>query len=560
MPGQKPQTEFLFLPLGGVGEIGMNLYLYGIGSGAEREWLMVDCGVTFPDEREPGVDLVLPDIGFIAEERQNLAGILLTHAHEDHFGALVDLWPALRAPVFATRFTIEMLKSKLLEVDWRAEVPLHVVEPGSRFRIGPFDVDLISMSHSIPETNAILFRHAGGSVLHTSDWKLDPQPGAGPATDQAKLAALGAAGGVDVMICDSTNVMLEGVTGSEADVETALKRVIARAKRRVAVTTFASNAARLLAIARAANASGRHLVLAGRAMHRVIDAARESGLWPEGIEVLSEDDFGYLPEEKVVLLCTGSQGETRAALARIAEDAHPRITLNRGDLVIFSSRTIPGNENAVLRIQNNLADRGVEILTPDAEHPVHTSGHPRRGELAALYDWVRPRALIPVHGEPRHLEEHVRFAASRGIQALSGVRNGKLVRLLPGPPQIVDDAPAGRLYRDGFLIVPAEDGPVHERRKLSFAGIVTVSLVLRRDGSLAAEPQSMAIGLPHEDADGQPMSEIIATAIDGAISSIPKPRRKDIALVQDAVRKSVRAAVNAAWGKKTACSVLINII
>ncbi|MBC8050540.1 MAG: ribonuclease J [Chitinophagales bacterium] len=559
MPRDLAQDDMVFLALGGVGEIGMNVYLYGVGPEDDRKWLMVDLGVTFPDDREPGVDLVLPDIRFIEEERKNLVGILLTHAHEDHFGAIPYLWPRLRVPVYATRFTTEMLKSKLHEHAWKNEVPLNVVAAGARLNIGPFDVELVDMAHSIPETSGVVFRHKGGVVFHTADWKLDPEPGMGTGTDIAKLQALGAEG-IDVMVCDSTNVLVEGTGGSEADVERGLSMLIDGAKGRVAITTFASNAARLLAVAKAAKSSGRELVLAGRAMHRVVEAARESGIWPSGFEFLTEDEYGYLPAEKVVLLCTGSQGEPRAALARIAEDEHPRITLNRGDMVIFSSRTIPGNENAVLRVQNNLADQGVEIITGDDATPVHTSGHPRRGELQKMYGWTKPTVLIPVHGEARHLEEHVRFAGENGLKALGGVRNGAIVRLLPGPPEVIDDAPIGRLYRDGQLTVPAEDGPVQERRKLAHVGAVTVSLVLRRDGEMAADPQCVMTGVPEFDEDGEHFEDIVEKAIHGALTSIPRARRKDTSMVQEAVRRSVRAAVNAAWGKKTVCSVMVTVV
>ncbi|MDX2265601.1 MAG: ribonuclease J [Hyphomicrobiales bacterium] len=559
MPLTPAKSEMVFLALGGVGEIGMNVYLYGVGDDANRKWLMVDLGVTFPDDREPGVDLVLPDLRFIEEERANLVGILLTHSHEDHFGAMPYLWPRLRVPVYGTRFTLEMLKSKLHDRPWRNEVPLRVVEAGARFSIAPFDLELVNMAHSIPETSGVIFRHGGGVVFHTADWKLDPAPGLGWATDTAKIEALGREG-VDVMICDSTNVLSEGHTGSEADVERGLGMIIAGAQGRVAVTTFASNAARLLAVAKAAKAAGRELVLSGRAMHRVVEAARESGLWPAGFEFRTEDEFGYLPNDKVALLCTGSQGEPRAALARIAEDEHPRITLNRGDTVVFSSRTIPGNENAVLRVQNNLADQGVEVITGDDATPVHTSGHPRRGELQKMYGWAKPKTLIPVHGEPRHLEEHVRFARENGLKALGGVRNGHIVRLLPGEPEIVDEAPVGRVYRDGELIAPSEDGPVQERRKLSFAGAVTVALVLRRDGDLAADPDWVTCGVPEEDDDGEPIDEVIEKAIHGALTSIPRARRKDAELVEEAIRRSVRSAIAGVWGKKTVCSVMVSIV
>ncbi len=431
MASDNGANELIFLPLGGIGEIGMNAYLYGLGDPASRRWLLVDLGVTFPDDREPGVDLVLPDIRFIEEERSRLAGILLTHAHEDHFGAVAELWPRLRVPVYGTRFTITFLKEKLTEVPWGNEVPLNELPIGGRFSIGPFDLELVSMSHSIPETNAVAIRTPLGTVLHSADWKLDPAPGAGPATDAAKLRRLGDEG-VDVLVCDSTNVLSEGVSESEADVATSLRKLILEARGRVAITSFSSSVARLLAIAHAAEAAHRHLVLVGRSMVRMVDLARETGLWPDNLKTLTEDDFGHLPPETVVALLTGSQGEPRAALARIAENQHPRVKLGKGDLVIFSARTIPGNENGVIRIQNRLADMGVDVLNEWAGGPIHASGHPRRGELTKLYEWVRPRTLIPMHGEPRHLEAHVAFARARGLGAVEGVRNGTIVRLLPG--------------------------------------------------------------------------------------------------------------------------------
>jgi ribonuclease J len=489
------ENELVFLPLGGIGEIGMNAYLYGLGPAGSRDWLLVDLGVTFPDDREPGVDVVFPDIRFIEEERSRLAGILLTHAHEDHFGAVAELWPRLRVPVYGTRFTIAFLKEKLSEYPWREDVPLVEVPVGGRLTIGPFDVELVSMSHSIPETNAVAIRAAGGMVLHSADWKLDPAPGAGPATDVAKLRRLGDEG-VDVLVCDSTNVLSEGVTESEADVATTLRRIIYEARARVAVTSFASSVGRLLAVAHAAEAAGRHLVMVGRSMRRMADLARETGLWPDTLKVLTEDDYGHLPAETVVVLLTGSQGEPRAALARVAENQHPRVKLGKGDLVVFSARTIPGNENAVIRIQNKLADMGVEVLTEWPEGPIHASGHPRRGEIAKLYEWVRPRILIPMHGEPRHLEAHAAFARAHGIGVVPSVRNGAMVRLLPGPAEIIDEAPTGRVYRDGHLLVSDEDDSLRQRRKLSFVGSVVMSIVLKTGGELAADPKTAFCGIP----------------------------------------------------------------
>jgi len=552
-------SEFVFLPLGGVGEIGMNVYLYGIGPARRRQWLMVDLGVTFPDDREPGIEIVLPDLRFIEDERSNLAGILLTHAHEDHYGAVAEMWPRLGAPVYGTRFTLAMLKEKLDETPWRNDVPLNEIPYGGRLNIGPFDVELINMAHSIPDTSAVALRSELGTVLHSADWKLDDHPGAGLTTDADKLRALGEEG-VDVLVCDSTNILGTGETASERDVAASLAQIIKSAKRRVAITSFASSVGRLLNIARVADAAGRHLLLVGRSMHRMVDLARETGFWPESLKTVSEEEFSHLPPHKVVALVTGSQGEARAALARIAEEQHPHVKLGHGDLVIFSARAIPGNEAAIIRIQNKLADLGVDIMTEWAGGPIHTSGHPRQGEVEKLYDWVRPKTLIPMHGEPRHLETHVAFARDHGINALSNVRNGSMVRLLPGEAKIIDDAPVGRIYRDGDLLIPDADDCVRERRKSSFVGSVTVSITLSKSGELLSDPKTALIGIPQMGARGESFHEIAEKAAIGAIEGIPRPRRKGADLVGEAVRKAVRSAVSAAWGKKPICSVLVSVV
>ena len=551
--------ELVFLPLGGVGEIGMNVYLYGFGPARRRQWLMVDLGVTFPDDREPGVDVVLPDLRFIEKERGNLLGIVLTHAHEDHFGAVPEMWPRLGVPVYATRFPIAMLKEKLSETPWRNDVPLHEVPLGGRLTLGPFDIEFVNMAHSIPETSALAIRTPLGTVLHSADWKIDADPGVGAPTDESKLRRLGDEG-IDVLLSDSTNVLSDGFTASEKDVAISLGEIIKRAPGRVAVTSFASSVARLLAVARAAEAADRHLVLVGRSMHRIVDLARETGLWPARVKTLGEEDYGHLPPETVVALLTGSQGEPRAALARIADDQHPQVTLTRGDLVIFSARTIPGNEYAVIRIQNKLADRGVEVITEWPDGPIHASGHPRQGEIAALYEWLRPKIVIPMHGEPRHLEAQVSFARARGIAALSAVRNGAIVRLLPGEAEIIGEAPVGRIYRDGQLLIPGDEDCIRERRKASFVGSVVVSIAITKAGELAADPQVVLTGIPKLDADGESFEHIAEKAAIGAMISIPRPRRKSPDLVGEAVRKSVRAAINAAWGKKPICNVLVSVV
>jgi ribonuclease J len=552
-------ADFVFLPLGGVGEIGMNLYLYGYGRDGAREWLIVDMGVTFGSESEPGVDVILPDIRFIEEERHNIAGMLLTHAHEDHFGAVVDLWPQLAGiPVYATPFTAEMLKSKLTEMGLVNGFPLEIIPLGHRRSIGPFDVELINMSHSIPEPSAVVIRTPLGAALHTGDWKLDEKPLTSAPTDMARLKALGE-DGISALICDSTNAVRDGVSASEADVALTLKRLIREAPRRVAVTTFASNVARIRSVANAAHAAGRELVVVGRAMFRVIEAAQATGYLDPNLAFHEETVFSKLPPHKVVALCTGSQGEPRAAMARIAQDEHPNVKLDEGDWVIFSSRTIPGNEKAVGRVQNALADMEIEVIT-DQDAPVHVSGHPRRGELEQLYGWVKPATAIPMHGEGKHLEAHAKLAERLGVKQVVRARNGAMVRLLPGPAEIIDDVPVGRLYRDGMILTHADDGQVRERRKLSFAGSVAVSLVLSEKGHLLADPEIAVTGLPATDNEGTPFAEIARDAVIGTIESLPKPKRKDQALVSEAVRRSVRAAVNQAWGKKPVCSVLLTVL
>ena len=555
----RKEAEFVFVPLGGVGEIGMNLYLYGYGPEGAREWLIVDMGVTFGGDYEPGIDVILPDIRFLEEERHNIVGLLLTHAHEDHFGAVADLWPLLGGvTVYATPFTAEMFKSKLAEFGGAKGFPLEIVPMGHRRAIGPFDIELVSMSHSIPEPSAVVIRTPLGTALHTGDWKLDDTPLTSPPTDSLRLKALGEDGRT-ALICDSTNAVRDGVSPSEADVAVTLARLIRESPQLVAVTTFASNVARIGSVAKAAREAGRELVVVGRAMFRVIEAAQATGYLDPDLPFHEETALAKLPRHKVVALCTGSQGETRAAMARIAQGDHPNVKLQARDRVIFSSRTIPGNEKAVARVQNGLSDLEVEIIT-DQDAPVHVSGHPRRGELEQLYGWVKPAIAIPMHGEGRHLEAHAKLAERLGVNQVVRARNGTMVRLMPGPAKIIDEVPVGRLYRDGAILTRADAGQVRERRKLSFAGLVAVSLVLSDKGVLLAEPEIAMTGLPAVDREGTPFEDIARDAAIGTIDSLPKPKRKDQALVSEAVRRAVRAAVNQAWGKKPICSVLVTVL
>jgi len=548
--------EFVFMALGGIGEIGMNCYLYGLGPESGRQWLMVDLGITFPEgENDPGVDVILPDIRFAEEEKAGLAGLVLTHGHEDHIGAVIEHWPRLQVPIYATPFTAALLRSKLAEYGRGLKLPIREVQLNARFDVGPFSLELISVAHSIPESNALAVRTALGVALHSGDWKIDPTPVIGPPTNSGRLSALGSEG-VVAMICDSTNALREGRSPSELDVARSLATIIKAAKRRVAVTIFASNVSRIKAVADAARSAGRHLVVAGRAMHRMIEVAIATGYLPQTFKYHDQEHFSYLEPHEAVLLCTGSQGEPRAALARIAEDEHPDIGLDKGDLVIFSSRTIPGNERVVGRIQNKLIDLGCELIT-DGDALVHVTGHPRREELKEMYAWVRPRAAIPMHGEPRHLAEHAKLARAAGVKDVLSIRNGDMVRLAPGPAQVIDEAPVGRLFRDGRLLVPAEDGPVRERRALAFAGIVAVGLAVSGRGELLAEPEVALDGVPSADVTGRSMQDIVRDAVDGTLRSIPPNRRKDAGAVREAVRRAVRSAVEDAWGKRPIAKILL---
>ncbi len=542
-------NDLVLLPLGGTGEIGMNCYCYGAGPADNRQWLMVDLGVKFGEDTEPGIDVVLPDISFITSNRRNLAGLVLTHAHEDHLGAVPWLWPQLQCEIHCTPFAAEILNLKLKEAGLDSEVKVHVVPQDARFTLGPFDLEFIPVTHSIPESTALLIKTRQGAILHSGDWKYDPTPVLGRAMDEKRLREIGDEG-VDVFVCDSTNVLREGHSPSEAEVAATIMEIVKNAPARVAITTFASHMERISSAVKAARATGREVVIAGRAMRNTVEAARACGYLRDAGEFLDEEEFGYLPPEKILLLCTGSQGEPRAAMARIAEDQHPHVSLDPGDVVIFSSRTIPGNEKDVSSIHNNLARLDIDVITSD-DALVHTSGHPRQDELRKLYDWLRPRAVIPMHGEPRHLRAQAIFARSCGIAETLIPRDGQIAKLCPGPVQNVDEAHAGRLHVDGRLIVPAEDGPARQRRKLSFVGAVFVTVAIDAKLQLAGDIQIITDGVPAG------LQEEMLEAADRAFASMPKPRRKDDAQVIETIRTSIRRAADQVWGKKPITKVAV---
>jgi ribonuclease J len=550
------QDELVFLPLGGLGEIGMNAALYGFGPEENRQWILVDCGMGFGGEENlPGIDVVYPDLRFIEEERHNLLGIFITHAHEDHIGALVEMWPRLNVPVYATKFAIGLLETRRLSEADAPKVDLREIVPGQRLKIGSFDIEYVPVAHSIPESNALAIRTPHGLVVHTGDWKLDNTPYLGSLTSEETFRALGDEG-VLALICDSTNVVREGTSPSESDVSRNLAQLIKDAPHRVAVTTFASNVARIRSVAEAARECGREVVVVGRAMDRVVDVAKECGYLDGLPEFRSAENFGYMPRDKIVAILTGSQGEPRAALARIAQDEHPDIALSAGDRVIFSSRAIPGNEKGVGSIINSLIEQGIEVIT-DRTELVHVSGHPRRGELAQMYQWTRPRIAIPAHGEPLHLSEHAKFARAQGVQEVVRAKNGTVVRLSPGSAEIVDNIPTGRLYRDGNIVIGAGERALPERRKLAFAGIVTVAIAIDDRGELVGDPVIDAMGLPDKNRQGRDLTDIIADTVADLLDGLSKAKRRDPEAVENAVHRAVRAAVNQEWGKKPACHVLV---
>jgi ribonuclease J len=552
--------ELVFVPLGGVGEIGMNLAMYGLGPADNRRWIVVDCGVTFPGPDLPGVDLVLPDIRFLEAERYNLEAIVITHAHEDHYGALLALYPRIAPdadiPVFATAFAAGMLEAKAEGEPGSEKIPVTEFAPGELFKAGPFDIEPIAVTHSIPEPVSLAIMSPLGTVLHTGDWKDDTDPSLGPKIDHNRFAEIGE-NGVLALICDSTNAMREGESPSEREVAEGLKEVISKAKGRVAVTTFSSNVGRIRSIAEAARDCGREVLLLGRSMKRVVDVASDLG-YMEGLPpFLSEEDFGYIPRDKVVVILTGSQGEPRAALAKIGRDEMRHVALTAGDTVIYSSRTIPGNEKAILETKNRLIDMGIHVIE-DSDALVHVSGHPRRKELRAMYDWTKPSIGIPVHGEAAHLSAHAKLMTECGIPNVIPARNGDFVRLAPGEPGIVDDVPFGEIYKDGKLIGDEDAVGVADRRRLSFAGHVAVSVALDKRHELAADPELIAIGVPESDTRGQDMEDIMYDAALDAVESIPRGRRRDLEVVERAVRSAVRAAARDMWGKKPLVTVLIS--
>ncbi|RZF64905.1 ribonuclease J [Sphingomonas populi] len=539
-----PKNELLFVALGGSGEIGMNVNLYG----CQGKWLMVDCGITFADPNYPGIELILPDLQFIEERLDDLLGIVLTHGHEDHIGALPYLAEDLGVPIYATAFTAGLIRGKLEEEGNVKRVALNVVDPAKTLQLGPFGIDFVPLSHSIPEMNALSIATPYGRVFHTGDWKLDTAPVIGKPAAPDALAAIGDKG-VLALVCDSTNVFNSEPSGSEADVRVGLTEVIAKARGRVLVTTFASNAARLHTLGQVAKETGRALCVAGRSLDRIIKVAKATGYLRDLPATIDPEAAMRLPRDKVMVVATGGQGEDRAALSRVAFGSHP-IKLDAGDTVVFSSKQIPGNEVAIGRIQNQLAAKGIVMVTDRQAH-VHVSGHPGRPELAQMYGWLRPDILMPVHGEMRHLMEQARFGLSQGVPQTLVQTNGEIVRLAPGAPEKIGHAPVGRLVLDGDVILPGDGGTINERRKLAVNGQMSVAVAVGGRG-LIGRPQVRYNGIPVEE-DRAPFIEETVEAVIAATKQPPKDREK----LREAVRLAARRVATRWTGKKPIVDVLL---
>ena len=547
MSDSPASDELLFLPLGGTGEIGMNLNLYG----HDGAWLMIDLGITFADDRVGGLDVLMPDPAFIEARRDQLAGLVLTHAHEDHIGAVPYLWPRLRCPIYATPFTAKVLRGKLQEAGLLEEAEITEVPMSGRFSVGPFELELITLTHSIPEPNAVVLRTGAGTVLHTGDWKLDPDPLVGADYDEAALRGL-AEERVLAMVCDSTNALVEGDSGSEAEVCESLEALIGDQKGRVAVACFASNVARVEAVFRAAEAHGRRVALVGRSLLRIFQAARDTGYLAEVQAPVRVEDLGYLPREEVLLLCTGSQGEPRSALWRIVRDEHPHVTLEEGDTVIFSSRVIPGNEISIGRLQNALSRQGLHVVT-DRDHFIHVSGHPAREELTQMYQWVRPKIAIPVHGEARHLAEHAELARDCQVPQALVTENGEMIRLAPQGAEVLERVETGRLALDGTRLVPLGDESVRARQRMNFNGAAMATVVLDSQGALRTDPHVTLQGLL--DSQGEEGLEAARTTIREALAGLRRSELRDDAVVHETVRVALRRWSYRLLGKRPVTDV-----
>ena len=494
------KEELLFCPLGGSGEIGMNMNLFAYGKPGEQKWIIVDIGVTFADDTVPGVDLIYPDPGFIVDKKDDLLGIVLTHAHEDHIGAIAHIWPKLKCKIYATPFTSVLISEKFKEKKIDITAFLKIVELNSTLTLKPFIIEFITLTHSILEPNGLRIQTPAGNILHTGDWKVDPNPLIGGKINSKRLKEIGEAG-VLAMICDSTNVFSIGKSGSELDVRKSLLNIMGRLKKRIIVTSFASNVARMGSIFYCAEKTGRQISLVGRSMHRIYKAAKKCGYLNDVMEPIDSRDAKNISRNKIVYLCTGSQGEPMGAMTRISKSIHPDVFIEKDDTVIFSSKIIPGNEKKLYKLHNQLVKDDIEVISEENEF-VHVSGHPNREDLKEMYNWVKPRCVIPVHGEHRHMIEHINFAKEMQVKYPVRVENGDIVKLYPGEkPEVFDKAPSGRLYVDGSISVEEDAKSIKERKNLSSNGFMEVTIMITPKGNIHNKPILTFRGLPINETD-----------------------------------------------------------
>ena len=539
-----------FLPLGGTGEIGMNLNLYGYGEGKNIDWFMVDCGVTFSQAGLPGIDLQMPDPTFIASQKEKLMGIILTHAHEDHIGAMPFIWPYFKCPIYTTEFTAALLKEKFDEynIDYTDKIIIH--NDGEIINIGNFQVKAIGLTHSIPEMNALLIKSPSANIFHTGDWKIDKDPIVGDGFNKEKLLDFENIE-IDALVCDSTNAMTPGISGSELSVKNSLEEIIGKIEGRIFLSTFASNVARLCSVAEVAAKHDRHVVLSGRGMHRIVNAAKSVGLLGGLPDFVDEENAGYLPAEKTLILCTGSQGEYRAALSKIARDEHQHIVAEKGDTVIFSSKIIPGNEAGIMNLQNQFAKKDIKIITGKDEF-VHVSGHPCQDELIEMYNLIQPKSIIPVHGEFRHLVANANLAKNNGIKKSLVIENGTVVKISSKDASIDQQVESGRLYKDGKIIIYDYESPSNERSKISFTGLIVISIVLQNN-KIKSKPKIKMIGLPEFDEEGIKLSDWVYQALDNVISSKNKSGN-----LESKIKNAVIRQIREVWGKKPKVEIIFH--
>ena len=549
----KSGQELVYCSLGGAGEIGMNLNLFGYGKPGEYKWIIVDIGVTFSDDNIPGIEVILPNPEFIANQKENLLGIVLTHAHEDHVGAIAHLWPMLECPIYATPFTAAIVREKFKELKINIGSHLKIIKLGGNVKLGAFDIDYVTLTHSILEPNGLAITTPEGVVLHTADWKIDDDPLIGDKTDVKKLSELGKKG-VLAMVCDSTNIFNLGSSGSESLVRTGLLTVLEKMKNRIVITSFASNVARMETVFKVAEKIGRQVCLVGRSMNRIYQLARQCNYLQDIKNPVDVRDAKKIPKNKMVFLCTGSQGEQRAALARIANGTHPDLHLENGDNVIFSSRIIPGNEKRLFKIFNDFSKNNINVLSEE-NSMIHVSGHPAREDLKKMYNWVKPKILIPVHGEQRHMAEHINFAKEMGVKFPVKVNNGEIIRLAPGEPEVVDKVTWGRVYLDGKILIDNDSKVLKDRRNIAANGYMEITVLISKNGQLKNNPIITLKGIPLNEEDESEIEYDLEDIVMDTCKTFNLNNSKQEKNLIDTLKGNCRKLINDKSGKKP----LVNI-